>query len=612
MYYPLYWKGLIYPNFRNAVLLLVVLYLSKSFAQSPLSECFNSRSTWFADNQHGACMYGTSMGATGPQTYLIAASSKLVFDKSADCGACYEITGPNGVVTVMVVDECTDGGVCNTTFPHLDLAPQAFDILQDPHVAGITDTQAKRVTCNVQGGIKLAVGTNFFDPTGWEIMIFNHRTVIRSVSFTAPGQYTPVQLPRQTYNYWRYSGSPVTWPITISVTDAYGAVATFQPLTLSSGLIIESTSSAPQFPVPAPVGSSDTCPPPLGYNPDGWIYQDQLEKEYNDPALAYINTFQWSDWSYSITINWAYAQNVYDGSLCVQVTFQSGGAIQIGRSTTFAWAGAFTKLQLAARADQAFTGIRVYWKGSLNKVPISITTSWQLFTFDLATDLATPALIGGQQVMLTIQNVLGVNSPTIYFDDIRLIPVNNPTTTTTTTTGSQNPTTTTSSSTTTTGLHNPTTSSSSSTETTSSSSSTATTSSSSSTTTTTTGLPTTATSTTTTTTGEQHSPNTACSLVIDQEAQGGWVNGNLIYTQWTVTISNPSSSSKGVIGVNIVPDPAKVSLVSQIWSVTQSSNVYNFPSWITNLGPGQSFNWGYIIQSGTQMDLQAESIVCSA
>lgn len=129
--------------------------------------------------------------------------------------------------------------------------------------------------------MKLAVGANFFSPTDWEILIFNHRNLIKSVSITSPNLASPLSLPRQTYNYWRYSGAAITFPVTVSVSDIYGSVVSFQPLTLSSGLIVESTSNPNQFPVPAQYPDSPAqCPPPLGYNPDGWIYTDQLEKEF--------------------------------------------------------------------------------------------------------------------------------------------------------------------------------------------------------------------------------------------------------------------------------------------------------------------------------------------
>lgn len=567
-------------------------------------------------------MYGTSMGPTGPGTFLIAASSKAVFAASADCGACYEITSVNGTsVTVMVVDECTDSGVCDTSFPHLDLAPQAFNYLQNPSVSGVTDTQARRVACPVNGGIKLAVGTNFFSGTEWEILIFNHRTLIRAVSFTYPGQSTPISLPRQTYNYWRYSGPGVTYPVTISVTDINGNVVTFQPLTLTSGLNIENTASPNQFPVPAvyPDSPADQCPPPLGYSPDGWIYTDQLTKEYNDPALAYINTFQWSDWSYGCTVNWAYTTNPYSGSDCVQANIQGRGGIQIGRATSFAWQGAFTSLQFSIKGDIAFNGIAVFWKGSPKQVAVPVTTSWQLITLDLSADLAAPAQIGGQQAVLVFQNTLGNDAPTIYLDSIRLVPV-----TDSSTSGSSN--------------NNPTIATSTTTTTTSTSSSISTSSTSGSpinnnnnnnnnnnpavvstaTTTTTTTSPSTSSSTSTSgsPSGTQTSGNSgtvACSVSLSQVSSGGWADGADQYSQWSVTLTNLPQNGKTLTFIDLAPSPSQASSITQFWSVTQSNGNYELPSWITQWGglsPSQSLNWGYVAKGTEQVNFQITSAQC--
>lgn len=362
-------------------------------------------------------MYGPSLGPTGNGNMFIAASSMFVFADSADCGACYEITGPTGAsVIVTVVDQCTDGGVCDTTFPHLDLSPEAFNVIADTSVAGVTSTNARRVACPVTGGVKLAIGGNYFSATNWEILIFNTRLPITAVTVSYGGK--TFSLTRQTYNYWLYNGAVVTWPAVIAVTDVNGKVVTFQPLTFTSGMIVEAANSA-QFPIPTPFSGAPTkCDTPSTISSDGWIYQDSLSQQYN--SIDYINVFQWLDYSYGASVNWAWPTNPYQGSYCLKAVLSGYGGVQIGQSYSFAWSGLFTSFQFAIRGDASFNSIAFSLKG-YKSVPISVTTSWQVITLNLATDLLAPPTIGGQ-VPLLWANTLGATAPTLYLDNIRFVP----------------------------------------------------------------------------------------------------------------------------------------------------------------------------------------------
>ena len=91
------------------------------------------------------------------------------------------------------------------------------------------------------------------------------------------------------------------------------------------------------------------------------------------------------------------------------------------------WHGYFTQLQFAIRADKAFNKtIELYWGTSAaSPYPLDVTTSWQLYTLNLATDLNSPSSLGDGPNPLTFKNTAGTTSPTIYLADMYFLPRNN-------------------------------------------------------------------------------------------------------------------------------------------------------------------------------------------
>ena len=140
-------------------------------------------------NGDGACMFGPS-----PDAMDIAALNEPDWSGSSLCGACAQVTGPQGSVTIRIVDQCPE---CKTG--DLDFSPQAFGKMADM-AAGRVPISWKLVTCEVSGPVqyKYKDGANEW----WTaVQVRNHRLPVTSLEFSRDGgDYQAME--RQDYNYF--------------------------------------------------------------------------------------------------------------------------------------------------------------------------------------------------------------------------------------------------------------------------------------------------------------------------------------------------------------------------------------------------------------------------
>lgn len=167
---------------------------------------------------------GTYYDATGagncsfdptPDDLMVAAMNHTDYGTADWCGACLEVTGPQGVVTVRVVDQCP-----GCAKGDLDLSPQAFQVLS-PLSAGRIAISWHEVPCTVNGPIAYHFkdGANAF----WTaIQIRNHRYPIAKVEAQVNGAY--VSIPRLDYNYFVQDSGLGDGPYALRVTDTRGHV----------------------------------------------------------------------------------------------------------------------------------------------------------------------------------------------------------------------------------------------------------------------------------------------------------------------------------------------------------------------------------------------------
>ena len=164
--------------------------------------------TYYSADGTGNCSFEAS-----PADLMVAALNAPDYQSAALCGACLEVTGPNGSVTVRVVDQCPE---CK--HGDLDLSPQAFQKLS-PLAAGRIPITWRQVACNVTGPIAYHFkdGANAY----WTaIQIRNHRYSIAKLEAMQGDAY--VSIPRLDYNYFVQESGLGPGPYMLRVTDTRG------------------------------------------------------------------------------------------------------------------------------------------------------------------------------------------------------------------------------------------------------------------------------------------------------------------------------------------------------------------------------------------------------
>ena len=174
-------------------------------------EAHTGEGTYYDADGSGNCSFPAT-----PDDLMVAAMNDTDYAGSAACGACAEITGPQGVVTVRIVDrcpECPQGDV--------DMSPQAFELIA-PIEAGRVPISWRYVACGLDGPVvyHFKEGSN---PFWTAVQIRNHRYPIARFEWLAPdGAYREVA--REDYNYFVETSGMGEGPYTFRVTDVLGQV----------------------------------------------------------------------------------------------------------------------------------------------------------------------------------------------------------------------------------------------------------------------------------------------------------------------------------------------------------------------------------------------------
>jgi expansin (peptidoglycan-binding protein) len=190
---------------------------------------YSGRATFYAATGAGNC----SFDATGD--LMVAAMNQTDYENSQACGAHLSVTGPNGTVTVRVVDrcpECPPGAI--------DLSKQAF--------ARIAPVSAGRVPITWHLLSPAGLGSvSYRYKTGssqyWcAIQVLNHRNPVRALQVKTGGKW--VSLDREDYNYFVSAGGSGCGG-TIRVSDIYGNQITATGITIAPDQIQPGKSQFP-------------------------------------------------------------------------------------------------------------------------------------------------------------------------------------------------------------------------------------------------------------------------------------------------------------------------------------------------------------------------------
>jgi expansin len=165
--------------------------------------------TYYDATGDGSCSFGTSSNLD------VAAFNFPEFAKSASCGACVNVSGPKGAVTIRIVDSCPG---CQEH--HLDLSESAFAKIAELK-AGRVPITYQTVACAVSGNMayQFKDGSHEF----WTaIQIRNHKIPITKVEAKKNGVYA--DLTRSDYNYFIDDKGVKDDPISLRITAADGQI----------------------------------------------------------------------------------------------------------------------------------------------------------------------------------------------------------------------------------------------------------------------------------------------------------------------------------------------------------------------------------------------------
>jgi expansin (peptidoglycan-binding protein) len=167
--------------------------------------------TYYDADGSGACSFDPS-----PGDLMVAAANPTDFAGSSACGACAAIDGPDGSVTVRIVDLCPGCAAGD-----LDLSVEAFTQIAD-QAAGRVPIHWTFVPCDVDGPMRYRwkEGSN---PFWGAFQVRNHRHEIATVEARpAGGAWT--EIARESYNYFVDPAGFGEGAIDVRVSDVYGHV----------------------------------------------------------------------------------------------------------------------------------------------------------------------------------------------------------------------------------------------------------------------------------------------------------------------------------------------------------------------------------------------------
>ena len=165
-----------------------------------------------------------------PADDLFVALPPSQYDGAAACGGYLTITGPDGSVTVQVIDQCPDCAA-----GHIDLSEPAFAKLA-PLSAGLINVRYQYLADPpLPGPITMEVKSG--SSQYWlALLADNTGNPLASVQVeTASGGW--ISLARASYNYWIAQSGAGDGPFTVRLTDAEGNQVTVRNVALDPGAV---------------------------------------------------------------------------------------------------------------------------------------------------------------------------------------------------------------------------------------------------------------------------------------------------------------------------------------------------------------------------------------
>ena len=201
----------------------------------------------------GNCSYPSP-----PAGQLYVALPPSEYGGSAACGSYLQVSGPDGSVTVEVVDQCPE---CQAG--HIDLSEQAFAKIA-PLSAGLVP-----VTYRTIADPPLPAPLSMLVKTGSSayylaLLPINNGNPLATVA-VSQGSGGWQELSRTTYGYWLASSGAGPGPFSVRLTDSLGHQATVHGITISPGVIQPTGTSMYGAGAVTPTATATTAAPAVAH-----------------------------------------------------------------------------------------------------------------------------------------------------------------------------------------------------------------------------------------------------------------------------------------------------------------------------------------------------------
>ena len=201
----------------------------------------------------GNCSYPSP-----PAGQLYVALPPSEYGSSAACGSYLQVSGPDGSVTVEVIDQCPE---CQAG--HIDLSEQAFAKIA-PLSAGLVP-----VTYRTLADPPLPAPLSVLVKTGssayWLALLpINNGNPLATVAVSqGPGGWQ--ELSRTTYGYWLASSGAGPGPFSVRLTDSLGHQATVHGITINPGVVQPTGTSMYGAVAVTPTATATTAAPAVAH-----------------------------------------------------------------------------------------------------------------------------------------------------------------------------------------------------------------------------------------------------------------------------------------------------------------------------------------------------------
>jgi expansin (peptidoglycan-binding protein) len=169
---------------------------------------------------------------------MVAAMNTTDYAGSAACGQCIAVDGPDGSVTVRVVDRCP-----GCAQGDVDLSAEAFAMIS-PLSAGRVAITWRPVPCAVTGPLRYRFkeGSN---PYWVAIQVRNHRHAVSGLEARGgDGTWRPIA--RETYNYFVEPAGLGPGPYALRVTDVHGLTVEDEGVALGDATEVVGAAQLPE------------------------------------------------------------------------------------------------------------------------------------------------------------------------------------------------------------------------------------------------------------------------------------------------------------------------------------------------------------------------------